>query len=284
MSRGSVLITGAGSGIGRAAAVALKARGWRVLAAPRRAEDVPGLEGEGLDAFALDQADPASVEAGAAEALARTEGRLDAVILNGAYALPAPLEDVPRAALEAVMQANLLGPHDLTRRLLPAMRANGGGRIVAVSSVFGLLSLRYRAPYNVTKYALEAWADALRRELAAEERPGGEWSVSLVEPGPVRTPFRAKSLARLRDHVDPGASAWTRAWAEKIMPRLTAEDPPRLAWYERTTEATTRAFRHALESPRPKARYLVTPAAWIVAGAVRALPTRALDRLFRGDV
>ncbi|HKK35833.1 MAG TPA: SDR family NAD(P)-dependent oxidoreductase [Paracoccaceae bacterium] len=280
----AVLITGAGSGIGRSAARALKARGWRVLAAPRREADVAGLAAEGFDAYPLDHEDPDSVAAGAARALEITDGRIDAVIHNGAFALPAPLEDVSREAMATVLAANLLGPHDLQRRLMPAMRAAGGGRIVAVSSVFGLLSLRYRGPYNISKYALEAWADALRRELGAEERPGGDWSVSVVEPGPVRTPFRERSLARLRDFVDPEASAWRRAWDEKIMPRLTAADPPRLAWYERTTAATDHALIHALESRRPRARYLVTPAAWMVAGAVRALPTRALDRLFRGDV
>lgn len=284
MTERSVLITGCASGIGLDAARALSTRGWRVLATCRRAEDCVRLEAEGLESFALDCADPESVAAGAAEALARTDGRLGALFNNGAFALPGPLEDIPREALAAVFEANVLGPHDLIRRLLPSMRSQGRGRIVNCSSVLGFLSLRHRGAYSASKFALEALSDALRRELEGPEAPGGaDIRVILIEPGPIRTPFRAKSLARVREMLDPGASAWREAWDAKILPRLEAEDPERLARFERTPAAVTAKLVHALESPRPRARYYVTPATWIAAGLARALPTRWLDRAFGGD-
>ncbi|MEO1689728.1 MAG: SDR family NAD(P)-dependent oxidoreductase, partial [Pseudomonadota bacterium] len=140
----AVLITGCSSGIGLDAARRLSGEGWRVLATCRQAQDCERLTAEGLESFPLDQADPDSVAAGAAEALARAGEDLHGVFLNGAYALPGALEDVRREALRDILEANLLGPHDLTRRLMPAFRARRAGRIVACSSDFGMLSLRYR--------------------------------------------------------------------------------------------------------------------------------------------
>ncbi|MEM1314045.1 MAG: SDR family NAD(P)-dependent oxidoreductase [Pseudomonadota bacterium] len=280
----TVLITGCSSGIGLDAARRLSAEGWRVLATCRQAEDCARLHAEGLESFPLDHASPESVAAGAEETLRRAEGALHGVFLNGAYALPGALEDVSRDALRDILEANLLGPHDLARRLMPALRARGEGRIIACSSVFGRLSLRYRGPYNITKFALEAWADALRREIEGAESPMPGIRVSLILPGPIRTPFRAKSARRFEARIDPQASAWAAAYRDRILPRLYAEDPPDLAPMERAPEAVTRALRHALTARRPKARYFVTPATWIVEALVRALPSRALDRVFAGDV
>ena len=202
----TVLITGCSSGIGFDAARRLSTEGWRVLATCRRAEDCARLEAEGLESFPLDHASPQSVTQGADEALRRADGTLHGVFLNGAYALPGALEDVSRHALRDILEANLLGPHDLTRRLMPALRARGEGRIVACSSVFGRLSLRYRGPYNISKFALEAWADALRREIEGAESPMPGIRVSLILPGPIRTPFRAKSAPRFEAEIDPAAS------------------------------------------------------------------------------
>lgn len=255
-----------------------------MLATCRQAEDCARLQGEGLESFRLDQADPESVAAGAAEALERAGDDLHGVFLNGAYALPGPLEDISRGALRDILEANLLGPHDLARRLMPAFRARGAGRIVACSSIFGMLSLRYRGPYNISKFALEAWVDALRREVEGAESPMQGVHVSVIQPGPIRTPFRAKSQSRFEAEVSRDASAWAQAYERRILPRLYAEDPPGLGPMERRPEAVTRALRHALTARRPKARYYVTPATWLIAALTRALPTRALDRIFAGDV
>ncbi len=275
----TVLITGCSSGIGRDAALALKARGWRVLAGVRQEKDRAGLEAQGLETLALDYADEASVAA-AAEAVG---GALDALVNNGAFAIPAPLEDVPRAAMRAIFETNLIGWHDLTRRLLPALRASGRGRVVNVSSVLGLVSLRYRGPYNATKFALEGLTDALRRELAAPEAPMPRVSVHLVEPGPIKTAFRRNARARMEGMVNREGSAWGEAWREKILPRLEAPETEGLERFELPPSAVTAKIVHALEARRPKPRYYVTTPTYVAAFASRVLNTRAMDLVFRGD-
>ena len=162
----SVLITGCSSGIGLDAARTLAARGWRVLATCRQPADCDRLRAEGLESFPLDLADEAGLAAAAAEALARTGGRLDALFNNGAFAIPGAVEDLPRAALRAIFETNLFGQVDLTNRLLPAMRAAGRGRVVMISSVLGLVAAPWRGAYVATKFALEGITDALRLELA----------------------------------------------------------------------------------------------------------------------
>jgi NAD(P)-dependent dehydrogenase (short-subunit alcohol dehydrogenase family) len=282
MSGKSILVTGCSSGIGLDAARRLKARGWRVFATCRKAEDAARLEAEGLESWALDYADAGSVAQGAEEALRRAEGRLDALFNNGAFAIPAPLEDVPREGMEAIFQANLLGWHDLTRRLLPALRAAPDGRVVNCSSVLGFVSLRYRGPYNATKFAVEGWADALRRECEGPETPG-RVRVVLIEPGPIRTAFRENARRAMERWAAREGSAWREAWEAKILPRLQAPQGEKLDRFELPPSAVTAKLLRALESPRPKARYFVTTPTYVAAGAVRALPTRWVDRLFGGD-
>lgn len=280
MSR-TVLITGCSSGIGLDMARTLRARGWRVLAACRRPEDAARLAEEGLESLVLDYADPESVARAVDETLSRTGGRLDALVNNGAFAIPAPLEDIPREGMREIFETNLIGWHDLTRRLLPALRESRG-RVVNVSSVLGFLSLRYRGAYNATKFALEGWSDALRRELEGPESPAPGCRVILIEPGPIRSSFRRNSLAASRRWARREGSAWERAWREKILPRLEAEESQTSARFELGPEAVTARAVHALESARPRARYFVTTPTYVAALA-KMLPTRLQDRLFRGD-
>ena len=277
----TVLITGCSSGIGLDMARRLQARGWRVLAACRRPADAARLADEGLESLVLDYADPESVARAAEEALSRCGGRLDALINNGAFAIPAPLEDLPREAMREIFETNFLGWHDLTRRLLPALRESRG-RVVNVSSVLGFLSLRYRGAYNATKFAVEGWSDALRRELEGPESPAPGCRVILIEPGPIRSAFRRNSLIAARRWAVREGSAWSRAWDEKILPRLEAEGSQTADRFELGPEAVTARAIHALESRRPRARYFVTTPTYAAALA-RLLPTRVQDRLFRGD-
>ncbi len=139
MARKSILITGCSSGIGLDAARGLQARGWRVFATCRQEEDCARLRSEGLESFVLDYSDETSIAAALDQALTRTGGTLDAVFNNGAFACPGAVEDLPRGALREIFEVNLFGYHDLTRRVIPVMRAQGHGRIVNCSSVLGLV-------------------------------------------------------------------------------------------------------------------------------------------------
>ncbi len=272
----TILITGCSSGIGLDAARTLAARGWRVLATCRRAEDRDRLAAEGLESFTLDLADAASVEAGAAEALDRTGGALDALFNNGAFATPGGVEDLSRAALREIFETNLFGQIDLTNRVLPAMRARGSGRIVMNSSVLGFVSTPWRGAYSATKFALEALTDALRMELHATPI-----RVSLIEPGPITTDFRRNAARAFARHIDWRASPHRAAYEATLMARLNATDGPPDR-FELPPSAVTARLIEALESPRPKARYFVTKPTYIADLMRRLMPTPLLDAVLRG--
>ena len=272
----TILITGCSSGIGLDAARTLAARGWRVFATCRAEADSAQLRAEGLESFALDLSDHRSVAEGAAEALARSAGRVDAVFNNGAFAIPGAVEDLPREALRAIFETNLFGQIDLTNRLLPAMRAAGGGRLVFTSSVLGLVAAPWRGAYVATKFALEGIVDTLRIELA-----GSGVAVVLIEPGPIATPFRRKSIPHFERHIDWRASPHRATYETRLLRRLYAADPERDR-FEQPPAAVTACLVAAIESRRPRPRYFVTKPTHAANLLRRLLPTGALDRVLRG--
>ncbi|MEM8596906.1 MAG: SDR family NAD(P)-dependent oxidoreductase, partial [Pseudomonadota bacterium] len=255
----TVLITGASSGIGHHAALRLKARGWRVFATARRETDCAHLREQGLESFPLDMAVEPSIRTGVDRLLEATDGRLDALFNNAAFAVPGALEDLPTQAMREIFETNFFGLHTLTRAVLPTMRAQGSGRILQNSSVLGFVALPMRGAYISTKHALEGYTDTLRLELA-----GSGIELMLLEPGPVRTRIRENSRQHYHRWIDAAASPWARAYREALEPRLAVEDPPP-DWGELTCEATTKAVIHALEARKPRLHYPVTQPTWIMA-------------------
>lgn len=265
----TILITGCSSGIGYDAAHGLAARGWRVFATCRAEADCERLRGEGLESFRLDYDDETSIAEAVAEVAARTGGTLDALFNNGAFACPGLLEDLPRGALSAIFKTNLVGPHDLTRRVIPLMRANGGGRIVNCSSVLGLVGMKWRGAYVATKFAMEGLTDVLRLEMA-----GSGIHPILIEPGPITSRIRANAAVHFTRWIDWQASARRDDYAPLIA-RLQAQTGPDR--FELPASAVTAVLIKALESRRPRARYFVTRPTKVVAVLRRLLPGRALD-------
>lgn len=276
----SILITGCSSGIGLDAARALRGRGWRVFASCRKAEDVERLRAQGLDSLVLDHDEPASIRAAVETVLEGCDGALDALFVNGAHGLPARVEDLPRGALRAIFETNLFGPVELVNAVLPAMRAadggRGRGRVVFNSSVLGFAAMPWRGAYSATKYAMEGIADTLRLELDAT---GIE--VVLIQPGPIATRIRENSIPHFERWIEVDAAREREAYRAELVPRLYApgEHEDR---FELAPAAVTKALVHALESPRPRARYRITVPTRAGAVLKRLLPTRALDRLLLG--
>lgn len=269
MSVRSVLITGCSSGIGYHAAHGLKARGWRVFATCRREADCERLRGEGLESFPLDYADEASIETALAETLKRTGGTLDALYNNGAFASPGLVEDLPRGALREIFEVNLFGYHDLTRRVIPVMRAQGHGRIINCSSVLGLVGLQWRGAYVATKFAMEGLTDVMRLELT-----GTGIQCILIEPGPITSMIREKAIPQFEKWIDWQNSA-QRAKYEQFKHRLYENRGKDT--FELGPEAVTAKLIHALESPRPKPRYYVTLPTYFAGIMRRFLSTRMMD-------
>lgn len=270
----SILITGCSSGIGYDAAHGLRARGWRVFAACRQEADCARLRGEGFDSPRIDYCDEASIAAGLTEVLEVTGGRLDALFNNGAHQLTGAVEDLPSDGLRAIFQANVFGWHELTRQVIPVMRAQGSGRIVQCSSTLGLVYMNWRGAYAATKHAVEALSDTMRIELA----PAGI-DVVLIEPGPITTALREKGIVYFERYIDWRNSPRRADYEAKILPRMY--HPSGKDMFELPPEAVTRRLIHAVESPRPRARYYVTGATWIAGLLRRVLGTRATDAIIR---
>lgn len=267
----TILITGCSSGIGRHTAEGLAARGYRVFATARKLDDVEALKAAGLECLQLDVSDSASINAAVDEVLRRTDGTLYALFSNAAYGQPGAVEDLRREVLRAQFETNLFGLLELTNRIIPVMRAQGYGRIVQNSSLLGLVALPYRGAYNASKYALEGLTDTLRLELADTGI-----HVSLIEPGPIASRFRANAYKMYKENIDTANSAH-RAHYEAMERRLTKVGPA--APFTQPPDAVLERLIHALESPRPKARYYVTVPTYFFALARRLLPIRLLDRV-----
>ncbi|MCY4642910.1 MAG: SDR family oxidoreductase [Gammaproteobacteria bacterium] len=273
VAKRSIVITGCSSGIGRRATEMLSERGYRVLATARKAEDLDRLEADGFEALALDLNDPASVAALADEVLLRTDGNVYGLFNNGAYGQPGAVEDLSRDVLRTQLETNVLGWHDLTCRLLPAMRSNRAGRIIQNSSLLGLMALHYRGAYTASKFAIEGLTDTLRLELS-----GTGIHVSLIEPGPVSSRFRENAYAAFKANIDPSKSAHRDIY-RRVEQRLETDDSS--VPFTLPADSVVKKVIHALESKRPRARYYVTVPTYVLGYLRRILSTRQLDRVLR---
>ncbi len=265
-----VLITGASSGIGYTVAEGLKARGYRAVAGARRQEDVQRLTAGGLTAVQLDLADSASIRAAFEATLAYSGGRLYGLVNNAGFGQLGALEDITRDALRAQFEVNVFGAHELTRLSLPVMRRQGYGRIIQMSSLLGLVALKYRGAYNASKFALEALSDTLRQELH-----GTGIRVVLIEPGPIASRFRENAYRTFERTVlceNPDT-----ANRDRIERWLKNEGSA--SWFTLPAEAVLAKVVKALECENPSSRYFVTSLTYAFAFLKRALPDRAMDAL-----
>lgn len=267
----TIIVTGCSSGIGAYCARALKADGWRVFATVRKEADRARLEADGIEALLMDYTDPASIAALADTVLERTDGRIDALFNNGAYGQAGAVEDLPVEALRQQFETNVFGWHDLTRRLVPAMRRQGHGRIVQCSSILGLVPYRWRGAYNASKFALEGLSLTLRMELA-----GSGIHVSLIEPGPIESRFTANAIAHIEKHIDLEGSVHAEEYRRQ-MRRLSGESGP--ARGKLGPDAVYDVLRHALNARAPRPHYIVTSPARKGALLKKLLPASLFYRI-----
>ena len=268
----TVLITGCSSGIGAATARLLRDSGWQVFPTARKPDDLESLRAAGFSPIALDLTTPGAPAQAARDVLAMTGGSLGALVNNAGFCQAGALEDIDALSLRRQFDANLFGLHDLTLALLPTFRAQGWGRIVNVSSVFGRLSSPMLGAYCASKFALEALSDAWRVELWNS----GIW-LSLIEPGAILTRFRKNAADILAHSIQGKPSDFAAVYEREIERRRRQVKKP--DFFTRPPEEVARKIRHALESPRPRRRYPVTPAAYLTEFVVRFIPPAWTDRL-----
>lgn len=271
----SILITGCSSGIGLDAAHGMRARGWRVFASCRQQRDCDRLRAQGFESPRIDYTDTESIASGLAEVLEATGGTLDALFNNGAHGLPGAIEDVPTDGLRHIFETNVFGWHELTRRVIPIMRAQGSGRIVQCSSVLGLVAFPWRGAYVATKYAIEGLTDTMRLEL----RDTGI-KVILIEPGPITSKLREKAIPIFERFIDWENSALRDKYEGSLLKRLYEDSGPDR--FELPASAVTDKLARAVETASPKARYYVTTPTFIAGYLRRLLPTGTIDRILSG--
>ena len=264
----NVLVTGCSSGLGRATALFLHERGWRVHAAARAADDLAELERLGLEAVQLDLCSSASISEAVDAVLQRTGGRLEGLVNNAGYSQLGAVEDLTRDELRAQFETNVFGTIELTGRLLPVFRAQRAGTVVFISSVCARVAVPFLGSYSASKAALEALVDALRREIR-----GTGVGVHLVEPGI----FNTGCYAATSKHFHEASRSRHSQHAERCT-RVLRQFEDELATLPRERNVLVARAVHAfLEGKRRAARRVVPGPARVYELARRFLPDRLLD-------
>jgi NAD(P)-dependent dehydrogenase (short-subunit alcohol dehydrogenase family) len=259
----AVLITGAGRGIGRAAALRMAAAGWDVVAGVRRAEDAPS--GERIAPVVVDVTDSEQIAA-LGEAL---PARLDAVVNNAGIVVGGPVESVSADEWRRQFDVNVTGQVAVTQAVLPRLRESRG-RVLFVSSVSGRVSTPLMGPYVASKFAIEGLADSLRLEV----RPWGI-AVVLIEPGSIDTDIWRGAMDQAEETEAAMTDEHRELYADhlagmrKMIPRIQKQAAP--------VDNVAAAIEQALTADKPKARYVVGVDAKAQVAMSAALPTRVLD-------
>ncbi len=273
----TVVVTGASTGIGAACAEYLGEKGFRVFASVRKQSDAEAIAargGAGVKPLLLDVTDAELIAKAAKTVEAALDGAgLAGLVNNAGVSIDVPIECVEIDALRYQIEVNAIAPVAVTQAFLPLLR-RAHGRVVNVSSVNGRVASPFSGPYCMTKFALEAFTDCLRQELA-------DWGmhVAAVEPGAIKTPMWDKGRTDQRDWADRASKEQLDLYGEgyqafrKFNERNAAGAVP--------CDAVSKAIFHALTAKTPRTRYLVGTDARVYARLAQICPDRLMDWVAR---
>jgi NAD(P)-dependent dehydrogenase (short-subunit alcohol dehydrogenase family) len=272
-SHPSALITGASTGIGEACARYLVERGWRVFAGVRQPADAERLAATNITPLILDVTQAEQIDAAMAAIRKELGGAgLQGLVNNAGIAVTGPLEYLPLDDLRLQMEVNFISQVAVTQASLPLLRL-GRGRIANISSIGGRVASPFVGPYSASKFALEAFTDALRREL----RPW-KMHVASIQPGSIKTPIWEKSLAG-GDSLLASLPAQAIALYGPVLQRVY-----RRAQFAGArgipAEAVARAVHHALSARWPRTRYIMGRGTRTAIWFARRLPDELVDWVF----
>ena len=265
-----ILITGASSGIGLSAARLLAQKGHKVYGAARRVELIEELRPLGVVPLRLDLTDEGSIRS-AIDTILEADGRIDTLINNAGYGSLGPVETVPMEEARRQMEVNLFGLAALVKQVLPHMRGQGSGHIINVSSIAGKMVIPMGAWYNVSKFSVEAFSDALRMET----RPFGI-RVSIIEPSGIRTPWGDIAASHLEESTrgtayEKAGSAEARVFRKGYSLKLMSGP-----------EVVAKTICRAATARCPRVRYRTGLGARFILFVHAILPARWWDALARG--
>ncbi len=264
-----ILITGASSGIGFDAAQTLAQQGHKVYAAARRVERMEPLKAHGVQVLRMDVTDETSMIQGV-KTVIQAEGRIDVLVNNAGYGYFGAIENVPLEEARRQLEVNVFGLARLTQLVLPYMRKQGSGRIINTSSIAGKMVFYMGGWYNVTKYSVEAFSDALRMET----KPFGI-DVVMIEPGAIKTDWGVIAAKHLKESsVGTAYEEIGTQWANNM------------EWFYNTNmlskpSVVAKAISRAVNSRRPRVRYCIGRFSTIGRVAHALMPARWWDAMMR---
>jgi len=273
----TVLITGATDGLGKAAALLLAERGYRVFASGRSPEKRAQLDARArqqkllLETLEMDVCDDGSVQSAVAS-IYQKAGAIDVLINNAGFVQVGAVEDLSMEDWRRQFETNFFGVIGVTQAVLPRMRERRKGRILMMSSISGFVTPPTQGAYSASKHAIEALSNALRHELY----PFGIHTI-LIQPGYIMTNIQSTAIALAQPHQEKFKSGpYARIYASYLDSATTTR-----AQSKTTPEDCARIMLKAIEASHPKARYGVTPLATFAKCAKWLLTDGAADRMIR---
>jgi short-subunit dehydrogenase len=264
----NIVITGCSTGIGLETANYLKDKFVKVYPTAREKKDVEMLKSLGFEhAMQLDVRNPEEINAVITKVL-EIDGKIDVWFNNAGFGQPGAIEDITTDTLRKQFETNVFGLHECTRQIIPVMRKQGYGKIIQHSSVLGIISLFGRGAYNASKYAIEGLTDTLRLELKDTQI----YPV-LLNTGPVTSHFRQTAVKKLKENVDIEHSVFTDKYHQSI------EGTGRKVPFNEEAESVARVVHTIILADKPKPRYYITKATYLLGYLKRVLSTRLLDTI-----
>lgn len=267
----NILITGCSSGIGLETALFLNKKNIKVYASARDEKDVQMLKDLGLRAFKIDVTKKDEISFALNEILKEDE-KLDCVFNNAGFGQAGAIEDLSVEVLKYQFETNVFGLLELSNQAMKIFRIQKYGKIIQHSSVLGIISLKFRGAYNASKYAVEGLADTLRLETAESNI-----FISTINTGPVVSKFRQNTLNNFKKNIDIQNSFWKKTYENELKVRLENNDDK--GAFTLAPISVAKVILEILEAKKPKPRYYVTKATYILGFAKRILSQSWLDKL-----
>ncbi len=267
----NILITGCSSGIGLETALFLKDKGYKVYASARDENDVKHLKTLGFDALELDITKKEDIT-NAFGYILQKDGKLDVLFNNAGFGQPGAVEDIKIEVLKEQFETNVFGLHELTIQAMKIFRKQGYGKIIQHSSILGIIALKFRGAYNASKYAIEGLCDTLRLETM-----NPNIFISTINTGPVTSKFRENALKKFNENIDIESSYFKKEYKKELSARLNNNKEN--TTFNLPASSVAKVVLKIIESKKPKPRYYITKATYILGFAKRVFSTSFLDKI-----